>query len=148
MRDNDWDEQDITDATKDVRVIYETYRDYWNLPKMGDDNTSSEMDDAISTVRAFSVCADVLNNIQMSSSKSSDINIFDKMELDDDEAAAVVAAAVDELDLYLTEPRVKGITDVLRWWALNAGKYPILSRVALDKLACPRTSFFSLMTCY
>jgi hypothetical protein len=70
--------------------------------------------------------------------------MFDKMEIDDDEAAAVVAASIDELELYLREPRVKGITDVLRWWALNAGKYPILSRVALDKLACPRPfSYFS-----
>lgn len=74
-------------------------------------------------------------HLQMSSPAS---NMFDKMEIDDDEAAAVVAASIDELELYLREPRVKGITDVLRWWALNAGKYPILSRVALDKLACPR----------
>lgn len=61
------------------------------------------------------------------------------MELDDDAATAVAAAAIDELDLYLTEPRVKGVTDVLRWWALNAGKYPVLSRVALDNLSAPRT---------
>ena len=75
----------------------------------------------------------------MSSVKSSELNIFDKMELDDDASAAVVAAEVDELDLYLTEPRLKGVTDVIKWWSLNAGKYPILSRLALDKLSTPRT---------
>jgi hypothetical protein len=74
---------------------------------------------------------------------ASELNIFDKMELDDDAATAVAAAAIDEFDLYLTEPRVKGITNVLRWWHLNAGKYPILSRVALDKLSAPRTCLYS-----
>ncbi|KAJ7448427.1 hypothetical protein B0H11DRAFT_2080436 [Mycena galericulata] len=34
------------------------------------------------------------------------------MELGDDAATAITAEAIDELDLYLTEPRVKGITDL------------------------------------
>jgi hypothetical protein len=75
------------------------------------------------------------------------------VELDDDVTAAVVAAEIDELDLYLTEPRLEGVTDVLKWWSLNAGKYPVLSRLALDKLSAPRTCFVSMLdkcmlTCY
>ncbi|KAJ7442026.1 hypothetical protein FB451DRAFT_1190768 [Mycena latifolia] len=99
MRDNDWDEEDIDSAKQDVRDVYEAYRTSFRLTRVAMINFHSQ--------------------ISSKSSKSSNINLFDKMELDDDAATAIAAEAIDELDLYLTEPRVKGITDVLRWWALN-----------------------------
>jgi hypothetical protein len=57
MRDNDWDEDDIKAATKDVREIYDSYANYWKVAQEargeieGDDNLS-DMDEEVSTARS------------------------------------------------------------------------------------------------
>ncbi|KAJ7824298.1 hypothetical protein B0H14DRAFT_2369678 [Mycena olivaceomarginata] len=57
MCDNDWDEDDIKAATKDVREIYDSYANYWKeaqearVETEGDDNLS-DMDEEVSTVRS------------------------------------------------------------------------------------------------
>ncbi|MEK0311041.1 DUF4413 and hAT family C-terminal dimerization domain-containing protein, partial [Candidatus Phytoplasma fabacearum] len=45
----------------------------------------------------------------------------------------------NEVDLYLTETLEKKIDtfDILMWWKVNSGKFPILSQIARDVLAMP-----------
>lgn len=42
----------------------------------------------------------------------------------------------DELDRYLSTD-VEAVEDVIRWWVEHRGKYPRLSRMALDYLTIP-----------
>lgn len=44
-----------------------------------------------------------------------------------------------ELDIYLSESTLEeeGPFDLLRWWKLNADRFPILSKLARDVLAVP-----------
>ncbi|KAH9770127.1 BED-type domain-containing protein [Citrus sinensis] len=50
-----------------------------------------------------------------------------------------------DLDRYLKDPLVKRIPDfdVLQWWKMNKGKYPILVEMAKDLLAIPVTTVAS-----
>ena len=44
-----------------------------------------------------------------------------------------------ELDIYLSESTLEeeGLFDLLRWWKLNADRFPILSKLARDVLVVP-----------
>jgi hAT family C-terminal dimerisation region/Domain of unknown function (DUF4413) len=46
----------------------------------------------------------------------------------------------DELTGYLAEPVIDDKADVLGWWRENAGRYPVLARIARDYLAIPASS--------
>ncbi|XP_024043240.1 zinc finger BED domain-containing protein RICESLEEPER 2-like [Citrus clementina] len=50
-----------------------------------------------------------------------------------------------DLDMYLEDPLVKRTPDfdVLQWWKMNKGKYPILAEMAKDLLAIPVTTVAS-----
>lgn len=50
-----------------------------------------------------------------------------------------------DLNRYLEDPLVKRTLDfdVLQWWKMNKGKYPILAEMAKDLLAIPVTTVAS-----
>ena len=50
-----------------------------------------------------------------------------------------------DLNRYLEDPLVKRTPDfdVLQWWKMNNGKYPILAKMAKDLLAIPMTTVVS-----
>ncbi|KAF7322202.1 hypothetical protein MKEN_00744700 [Mycena kentingensis (nom. inval.)] len=127
MRDHEWEEDDIKAAVADLRTHYEQYVEWAKEAGVADGDDASSM---------------MISEVHSTHSSTSSANMWDQMEVDDDAAAAVVAENVDELTLYLNEPRVKGITDVLLYWAASADKYPVLSRIARDQLACPPTSVY------
>ncbi|KAH9801067.1 BED-type domain-containing protein [Citrus sinensis] len=55
------------------------------------------------------------------------------------------STALSDLDRYLEDPLVKRTPDfdVLQWWKMNKGKYPILAEMAKDLLAVPVTTVAS-----
>lgn len=55
------------------------------------------------------------------------------------QATTVTHATKRDIDYYLEEPVLPRANnfDVLTWWKVNEGKYPILSKIARDILAVP-----------
>ncbi|KAK8918950.1 hypothetical protein KSP39_PZI021474 [Platanthera zijinensis] len=59
----------------------------------------------------------------------------------------VVGSTVSELEMYLTETRIKKVVgesfDILNWWKTNSTRFPVMSLMARDVLAIPVTTVAS-----
>jgi hypothetical protein len=69
-------------------------------------------------------------------------NIFDNLP---SLAPLRSAEVIDELTFYLTTDLVN-TTDGIKWWREKEGTYPRLSRMALDYLSIPGTSYLAPTT--
>ncbi|KAA8532298.1 hypothetical protein F0562_032331 [Nyssa sinensis] len=63
--------------------------------------------------------------------------------------STVYASKKSKVDEYLETPVVprRENFDILQWWKLHSGKFPILAKMARDVLAVPATTIASEVAC-
>ncbi|KAF7300003.1 hypothetical protein MKEN_01322600 [Mycena kentingensis (nom. inval.)] len=127
FEDNDWEPADVAKAKAEVSELYTAYRDAYR-EAMEEDESSSDIEMSVPVP-----------------STSTASNMFDEMDLEEDRSirrAAVAAVLKDEFAVYLAQPRVAGVANVLRWWRDREKEFPVLSRLARDYLSISPTSVY------
>ena len=116
-------------------ALYELYDDYVNDDKSV--NESGSGNNVLTVTGGGSQSSSVLD-VQSSGQSFSVLKArFKQQKLE----AGLGGSKLSELDSYLSESCVEmieeGKFDILKWWRLNAERFPILSKMARDILAIP-----------